>query len=279
MTRRSCIRIAAFLFLLAAPAGASADARLHVNYLASVTGIQVGRGEFIVDISDTGYAAAGTAKVTGIAKLVSSGHGSVSATGNFVNGNLSPATYATNSVTDKKKEEIHIALANSVVSRFSVIPPVKPSRQRVPVTEEHRKGVLDPMSAAIIAAPGNDDLLAPENCNRTLPIFDGRQRYDLVFHYERTETAKDVKGYSGKMLVCRVDYRPIAGHKPDRMQVKYMEDNKNIFVWLAPIKGTRVLFPIRVSMVTLVGVAVVQAESFVTRPREGATVSPDATTK
>jgi hypothetical protein len=276
MFRRSGSKVAAFLLLLAAPSSAFADARLHVNYLASLTGIQVGRGEFIVDISDSAYAAAGSAKVTGIAKLVSSGHGAVSASGNFIGGNLSPTSYATNSVSDKKKDEIHMALANSVVTQFSVNPPIKPSKKRIPVTEDDRRGVVDPMSAAIISVPGTGDILSPDNCKRTLPIFDGRQRYDLVFHYERMESAKDVKGYSGKMLVCRVDYKPIAGHKPDRMQVKYMEDNKNIFVWLAPIKDTRVLFPIRVSIVTLIGVVVVQAESFVTTPREGPAVSPDA---
>lgn len=277
MFRRSGSKAAVLLFLLAASSSASADGRLHVRYLASLTGIQIGRGEFVVDITADGYAAAGTAKVTGIAKLVSRGHGSVAATGNFVNGNVSPMTYSTNSKSDKKKEEIHISLANNVVSEFSVIPPQKPSRKRVPVTEENRRGVVDPMSAAIISVPGAGDMLSPDNCKRTIPIFDGRQRYDLVFHYERTEPAKGVKGYNGKMLVCRVDYRPIAGHKPDRMQVKYMEDNKNIFVWLAPVKDTRVLFPIRVSIVTLIGVVMVQAESFVTTPREAPMVSPDAT--
>ena len=33
-----------------------------------------------------------------------------------------------------------------------------------------------------------------------------------------------------------------------------MQDNKNIFVWLAPVEGTRVLFPARVSIVTLIGI-------------------------
>lgn len=277
MLRHPGCKAVALLFLLAAPSDAFADTRLHVNYLASLTGIQIGRGDFIIDVSDSAYAAAGSAKVIGIAKLVSSGHGTVSARGDFVNGNVSPLAYATKSESDKKKEDIQIALANSAVSTFSVLPPVKPSRDRIPVTEENRRNVVDPMSAAIIAVPGTGDMLSPDNCKRTIPIFDGRQRYDLVFSYERTEPAKDIKGYGGKMLVCRVDYKPIAGHKPDRMQVKYMEDNKNIFVWLAPIKNTRVLFPVRVSIVTLIGVVMVQAERFETSQHEDAAAAPGAT--
>jgi hypothetical protein len=274
--------IAAALFFLAATASAFADARLDVRYKASITaiaelkGVEIGKGALTVDITDDGYAAAGSAKVTGLARLVSRGEGSVAARGNFVSGKVSPLSYTSSSETDKKAEEIRISLANNAVTEFAVSPPTSQDKDRVPVTEQHRQGVVDPLSAAVITVPGTADLLARDSCNRTIPIFDGRQRYDLVFSYERTETATNVKGYSGPMLVCRVDYRPIAGHRASRLQVKYMEDNKNIFVWLAPVAGTRVLFPIRVSIVTLVGVVLVEAETFAVEARENRAASPVA---
>jgi hypothetical protein len=273
---------AAMLLFIVATTPAFADGRLDVRYKASITalsdlkGIEIGRGALIIDITDDGYAAAGSAKVTGLARLVSKGEGSVAARGNFVNGKVSPLTYSSTSETDKKSEEVRISLANNAVTEFQVSPPTTPDKDRIPVTEQHRQGVVDPMSAAVITVPGGGDPLAHDSCNRTISIFDGRQRYDLVFSYERTETAKDVKGYSGPMLVCRVDYRPIAGHRPSRLQVKFMEDNKNIFVWLAPVAGTRVLFPIRVSIVTLVGVVLVEAEAFSVEAREKQAASPVA---
>lgn len=269
-------KAAPLLLLLAATTAAAADARLEVHYEGSVTAVPVGRGEFILDITDTGYAAVGSARVTGIAKLVSRGKGSVSARGNFIDGEISPTNYSTKSESDKKKENIEISLAGNTVTQFSVFPPTKPAKDRIPVAEKDRQGVVDPMSASIITVPDGRDMLSPENCKRTIPIFDGRQRYDLVFSYERTDKAKDIKGYSGKMLVCRVDYRPIAGYKPDKLNVKYMQDNKNIFVWLAPVEGTRVLFPARVSIVTLIGIVVVQAETFKVGPREAAAQKTDA---
>jgi hypothetical protein len=282
MRRRTVTRAAATLLLFAAAMPAWADARLDVRYkaslaaLAEMKGIEIGKASLIVDITDDGYAAAGSAKVTGLARMVSKGEGSVSARGNFINGKVSPLTYSSTSETDKKAEEIRISLANNVVKEFAVSPPTTPAEDRVPVTEQHRQGVVDPMSAAVITVPGNGDLLAHDSCNRTISIFDGRQRYDLVFSYERMEAAKNVKGYNGPMLVCRVDYRPIAGHRASRLQVKYMEDNKNIFVWLAPVAGTRVLFPIRVSIVTLVGVVLVEAETFSAEAREKQAASPAA---
>lgn len=276
MLNEAARKVAPVLLFLASTATALADVRLKVNYEGSVTAIPVGRGEFIMDIVDGGYAVVGSARVAGIAKLVSRGHGTVSAKGTFIDGYPAPSAYMTNSESEKKKEDIRIAFANAAVSSFSVVPPTEPSKDRIPLTENDRTGVVDPMSAAIISVPGNGDLLSPDNCKRTIPIFDGRQRYDLVFSYERTDNAKDIKGYNGKLLVCRVDYRPIAGHKPDRLQVKYMQDNKNIFVWLAPVAGTRVLFPARVSIVTLIGIVVVQAERFEVGPREANIQNSDA---
>jgi hypothetical protein len=276
MRSRTAFSAAAALLLLAATTPASADERLDVRYkaslaaLADMKGVEIGKASLILDITDDGYAAAGSAKVTGLARLVSSGEGSVSARGNFVNGKVSPLTYSSTSETDKRSEEIRISFANNVVKEFAVSPPTPPADDRVPVTEQHREGVVDPMSAALLPVAGTGDLLAHESCNRTVSIFDGRQRYDLVFSYERTEAAKNVSGYNGPMLVCRIDYRPIAGHRASRLQVKYMEDNKNIFVWLAPVAGTRVLFPIRVSIVTLVGVVLVEAETFSAVAREQA---------
>jgi hypothetical protein len=269
-------KVAPLIALLAATAAASADARLKVHYEGSVTAIPVGRGEFALDISDAGYAVVGSARVTGIAKLVSRGHGTVSAKGTFIGGQLSPASYVSNSESDKKKADIRISFANNAVTSYSVNPPTEESKGRIPVREEHRTGVVDPMSAAIITVPGTADMLSPDNCKRTVPIFDGRQRYDLVFSYERIDTAKDIKGYNGKLLVCRVDYRPIAGYKPDKLNVKYMQDNRNIFVWLAPVEGTRVLFPARVSIVTLIGIVVVQAENFEIGPRDVTAKNTDA---
>ena len=276
MLNEAARKVAPVLLLLASTAIALADARLKVSYEGSVTAIPVGRGEFVMDIADGGYAVVGSARVTGIAKLVSRGHGSVSAKGTFVDGYASPATYTTNSESEKKTEDIRISFANAAVSSFSVQPPTEPAKDRIPLTENDRTGVVDPMSAAIVSVPGNGDLLSPDNCKRTIPIFDGRQRYDLVFSYERTDNAKDMQGYTGKLLVCRVDYRPIAGYKPDKLNVKYMQDNKNIFVWLAPVAGTRVLFPARVSIVTLIGIVVVQAENFEVGPREASVKNTDA---
>jgi hypothetical protein len=63
--------------------------------------------------------------------------------------------------------------------------------------ETHRQGVLDPMSAVLMAVSAETKPLSAEACNRTLPIFDGRGRFDLVLGYKRSEQVKALDGYHG----------------------------------------------------------------------------------
>ena len=66
-------------------------------------------------------------------------------------------------------------------------------------------------------------------------------------------------GYSGPVLVCNARYVAIAGHRPDRPGVKFMEDNRDMSVWLAPVEGTRVLVPMRIAVRTTLGTNIIEA--------------------
>ena len=78
-------------------------------------------------------------------------------------------------------------------------------------------------------------MVSPAACNRKVPIFDGYTRFDIDLTYvgERRVTAK---GYDGPVAVCAARYVPISGHSRDRPATKFMADNKDLEVWLAPIE-------------------------------------------
>src|SRR5262249_9431485 len=131
-------------------------------------------------------------------------------------------------------------------------------------TDAHRRGVLDPLSAGLVFVGGNGEVVSQDACRRTVPIFDGRQRYDLTLAFKRMDWVKADKGYEGPVVVCMVVYRPLAGHRPDRPATRTLADWRARDIWFAPIGGTRFLAPFRISMPTLVGPAVLQADQFVT---------------
>jgi hypothetical protein len=68
---------------------------------------------------------------------------------------------------------------------------------------------------------------------------------------------------------------PISGYIPNRYAIKYLAALRDAEVWLAPISGTRVLVPYRISVPTPVGTGVLQATQFITvakPPRAAANV-------
>ncbi|MCS0504841.1 DUF3108 domain-containing protein [Ancylobacter mangrovi] len=253
----------------AAASAAHADGRLEARYRMSIAGLELGRAAFLLEVDQDSYTASGSARLTGVVRAVSSAKGSAGARGLVENGELAPRSFAMEAETDKKSEAIRLALNGAGVTDMSVEPPVSQSEDRVPVTDKDKKGVFDPMTAALIMVPGSDDPLSPKACDRTLSIFDGRQRYNLELSYERMEDVKAEKGYAGPSVVCRIAYRPVAGHRPSRKAVKYMTSNKEMYVWLVPVAGTRVLVPFRASVATAIGVAQLEAQSFVSEPMVG----------
>ena len=78
------------------------------------------------------------------------------------------------------------------------------------------------------------------------------------------EKQVSAKGYSGPAAVCAVRYVPVAGHRQDRPATKFMAENKEIEVWLAPVEGAGVLAPIRVSVKTMIGMVALDATEFAT---------------
>jgi hypothetical protein len=235
------------------------------------TGITLGQGVLVVEVSDEGYSAAGSATVAGLLQLVTGGKGSAAARGQFIDGRVMPISYSGNSESKKRSQEVRLSGAAGTIKDVLVSPRRDHADpDRVPLTDEHRKNVVDPMSAAIMPVTGDGDVTGPDACKRTIPIFDGEYRYDLVFTFERNDKAKDVKGYSGPLAVCRVEYRPVAGHRANRKQVKELSENRNIFVWLAPIADTRVVMPVRVSFGSKVGTFVVQATHFMSEAKANA---------
>ncbi|PWB62088.1 MAG: DUF3108 domain-containing protein [Bradyrhizobiaceae bacterium] len=252
------------LLALAAAGPADAQGRLEARYAASLAGIPVGSGVWVIEITDTEYMAAASGRASGMLKLFTSGHGSSGARGSVSQGRLVPKSYASTITADRETDEVRMALNAGTVKDLVAEPPLSPSPDRVPVTEAHRKGVVDPMTAALMPVAGTGDPLSPDACKRKLSVFDGRQRTDIELVYKRMEQVKAQKGYAGPVVVCTPLYQPVAGHRPNRAAIQYLMKTREMEIWLAPIAGTRVLVPFRFSVPTPFGSGVLQATQFVT---------------
>lgn len=249
---------------LAATTAIAADSRTEIRYAVTYAGVSVGQGALAIEVTNDGYSASGSGAVTGMLQILAPGKGTATARGRFAGGKMVPATFTTTSESGEKWEDIRLSMQNGAVKEATVLPPrTSTSKDRVKVTEEHLRNVVDPMSAALMLVPGSGSLSGPEACNRTVPVFDGRMRYNLVFSYDRSEAVKDIKGVSGPLAVCKVNYVAVAGHRESKAKAPA---EQNILVWLAPISDTRIVVPAKVTIGTKVGTLTVQATQFSSGP-------------
>jgi len=196
--------------------------------------------------------------------VFATGQGSGASRGAVRGGNPVPAAFVSTINNDKRVEEMRIVLSAGAVKDLIVDPPTVPNPDRIPLTDAHRHGVVDPMSAGLIRVSGNGDPVSPEACRRTLPVFDGRMRFDLQLSFKRIEKIQAQKGYQGPVAVCGVQFVPLAGHVPERAAIKYLVAQRDMEIWLAPIAGTRIVVPYRISLQTPLGQGVLEATQFIT---------------
>ena len=199
-----------------------AQGKLDARYVVTLSGLPIGRGTWVIDIGEDYFTAAASGATAGLLRVFASGEGQSAARGTISGGQLVPATYASRIVTGDKSDEVRMVISAGTVKELMANPPTVASPDRVAVTEAHRRGVSDPMTASLVRVPGSGDTLVPQACQRTLSIFDGRMRYDLQLAFKRLDRVSSDRGYQGLAVVCAVSFSPIAGHVPERYAIKYL---------------------------------------------------------
>jgi hypothetical protein len=260
--RRPFRLLLAFAALLA-PGAVLAQGKLEARYTVTIAGVSIGKGSWVIDVGDTHYMAAASGVTTGLVRAFTGGEGTSVSRGTLLGDRVLSSIYASTITSSKKTSEVRISVANGNVKDFTLDPPQDDNPARVPLTEAHQHGVFDPMAGTLMRVPGSGEMLSAEACQRTLPIFDGRMRYDLQLAFKRMDQVKADKGYAGPVVVCAVYFIPIAGYLPSRAAIRYLTKQRDIEVWLAPIAGTRVLVPFRAEGPTPIGKIVMNADQFV----------------
>jgi hypothetical protein len=268
--------LAAALAALTSPA--AADGKLEAHYRVTLAGLPLGGGAWVIDVADDRYTMAASGQVSGVLKAFSSGEGTAAVRGTIQGTRMALSRYAMHIRTRNKVDEVRMTVAGGALKELAVEPPVEPNPDHPPVTEAHKRGFLDPISVGMIPAAGANGM-GPEACQRTLAVFDGRQRYDLVLAFKRMDRVKAERGYDGPALVCSVTYRPLGGHDPERQAIKWLRDNRDLEMWFAPIAGTRFLGMYRIVVPTLLGSAVLNATRFVSTPRSSRAGAANAKTQ
>jgi len=243
---------------------ASAQGKLVAQYTISVAGITIGKSELTAQIGGADYSASATGHASGFLSILVKGEGTARVQGAVANGVLRPAQFTAAINKDNENSQITMTFDGDAVTELSA-QSATPDQDRVPLTDAHRKGIMDPLTAVMLVN-GSSDTMSNDICQRTLPIFDGRRRYDLDLRFNRMDEAKTAKGYQGPVIVCSVKFKPIAGHHQSSALVQYLAGGREMELWLAPVKGSPILAPLRLTTTNTIGNLVVDADQFEVTP-------------
>jgi hypothetical protein len=236
--------------------------KVDASYVVSISGIRIGSGQVKALFQEGSYAISVAGQTDSVGRLVSSGHGSGKAQGYLSADRPLSESYNLKSREDDKDNQVTMSLRKGDIATTKAEPPQEPHPHRIPVNPSvHHRNIIDPISALIMPASSPDRAEGPEGCNRTLSLFDGRQRYDIVLSYVRTELV-ETEDFKGLTLVCQANYRPIAGHRDNRKINQDLSENQDIFVWITPVGRTGILMPWRLEVGLKFGRLILQAKYF-----------------
>jgi len=242
----------------ASPASAQGwPANVRAVYDVNFNGFNVGSFEFEAQAEQQSYTLVGNAKLS-ILLGAFTWDGLTRSFGLITDEAApKPAAFSFDFKSSMKSGSTRMEFAHGEVTEIKNLPLTPPKGDIIPVREQHLKGVLDPLSAIMAVSRGS----TASPCERRVPIFDGKERFDLVLSPkgETKITEQQPSGQPGMAHVCRVRYLPIAGHKVDS-ETKFMAANDGIEVQLRPIPSAGVFVPYLVTIPTQAGVATIASK-------------------
>lgn len=251
-----CLLLA--LAALAFPPEARAAA-LRVDYAITLAGLSLGNAGLDGTFDDQRYDMKLTGRLTGIAGALSGNStGGAAARGVVTSSHVVSNGFSANARSGAHQRTVMMGVNGGNVTSISIVPPFERNYPVVPLGDGDRRHITDPLSG-LVSVMENGRIDDPANCSRTIPVFDGTQRFDIQLSYGGTRLVRK-PGFTGNVVVCHIRYMPVAGHRTDRPSVQFMRDNREMSAWLAPVEGTRLLLPIRISVQTMLGLSVVEAQ-------------------
>ena len=249
--------------------------QIKIDYQLRLAGFTVGEAKLAQDTTNTSYRTRMSVKLAGLAAMFSSGAGQATASGRIGPTAATPSSYLLKVFKGDETETIRIGMSGGTAKLLEKTPEKPVDLEKIPVTEVHKRGATDPISAGIVIVRDGPQVSA-NACNHSPKIYDGHTRFDLIYSFDRIEKV-DMPGYKGEGVVCKVRFVPVAGHHPSR-QEELAGRNSTSEVLLVPVTGTRMLVPARIIVPTKLGTASATALKLDLDPRT-TTVAANATSE
>jgi hypothetical protein len=227
------------------------------EYTVSFLGLSMAKAAFSSRYENDAYAINGSVSSAGLAQLFDDTRGTISTSGRVLGNRVEPKAFRADYTSGKKASLIDIRFTKGNVTATRVEPPPKKrGADWLPLGAADLAGVADPIAATIIRARSPDAV-----CGRTVKMYDGEMRADLVLAYVE-KGAMSVQGYEGPTVTCRLNFEPVSGYRKGRKALEFLRKKSLIKVTFAPLGQTGIYAPIYATVGTEIGPITVRARRF-----------------
>ena len=251
-----CLSLTAIATPSISVAQSQKPAQVSIQYKATLAGIYVGSAKLQIAVTKQAYNIAASGSLSGILKNLVGFRVNAKSYGTLLSQMMIPQRYTTEYGTANASRSIKITYSASRKAAVSAKPPFFPGRSRIALKPIHLKNTLDPLSALFLPIKKNLAALSPDNCQRLMPVFDGRMRYNLkISSMAAQKPAQKIRGFDGPVVICRIKVEPIAGYSPPKARAKKPQQNNEMEIWLTPMNSAGLLIPIKGRLPTPYGIA------------------------
>jgi hypothetical protein len=260
--------LAAIALSVAVPAAASAQGsgqaarQVDIAYEITFAGLSGFRIDVTAKFNGTSYDVESRTFKEGVLKAVTMNYeGRNRAWGGFSTQGARPAAGSL-SIVVGDKPRTWIAQYGGGTMQEQHNPAYKPSPQNT-ITDEQRRGSLDPLSAALSVGLAGDAA-----CDRTVLSNDGKRRIDVMVRKVGTEPAATagIQGAQGDVLICEISTKRIAGEFDEAPKEAEAERERPMRVWLARMDQSQMRYPAKLEAQTGFGTIRGRILSFRERP-------------
>ncbi|MGF0539652.1 DUF3108 domain-containing protein [Agrobacterium sp. ES01] len=227
----------------------------RTDYRITLSGIPIASATFVTQLASSRYKIRGTFVSAGVADLITDISAETNVSGRLRNNQMEASHYSLVYRNGKKVRTYDVRLDGGNVTQSEIKPPPKKRPKNwIPVTASDLKAVLDPLSSLII--PDGEKI-----CQRTLAIFDGESRMDLVLSHRGTKEFSS-GGKTSKATVCSVRYVPKSGFRKGRDDVEYLSNVSGMEIWFAKTNDLPLYAPVYARIPTRYGPVYITAVKF-----------------
>jgi hypothetical protein len=225
--------------------------RMTTHYRVYWLGLPVFKGTVIGRNQGDRYALAFTSRSTGVLRIIQRSRIEASASGIVEPARYRALRFRLRANWERKRRSVDMRFAPNGSLRLRVSP--REPGKRKPVSHP-LAAAFDPLTALLHSTTVPLDTPA---CSLTVPIFDGRRRFDVRLEHAGTARLKRrVSPLLDRAAVkCRIHVRRIAGFT--RKEIRDMDKAKDrtAVVWVAKLRRLKMWMPVRFSYMSRWGPA------------------------